>query len=214
MKTAIPIIFTSLFCGPVYAGELALEASTLGLGVSRFVDIDTGGRITLGFHNFEERFESVGLINTADMNVDLKWRSIGVSVDRDIPGSDFSFSFGFRYKMDDIRLDGVPEGQFVVLGQVLEARDYATLDGEVTFNRIAPTFSVSYSKKFKTGWGVNGSLGLMFQGEPDVVLRSSGPLSSLADFQAQVARDEAYIEDKLSDLSVFPVASIGLSYRF
>jgi hypothetical protein len=57
-------------------------------------------------------------------------------------------------------------------------------------------------------------LGVAFSGEPAVTLNASGPLANDPVFRANLAQEEANLQEDASLVKLFPVLSIGLSIGF
>jgi hypothetical protein len=57
-------------------------------------------------------------------------------------------------------------------------------------------------------------LGVLLQGEPNVDLEATGPISTDPTFQSNLAQEEAAAEDDVKDFDVYPVIALGMSYRF
>ena len=54
----------------------------------------------------------------------------------------------------------------------------------------------------------------MFQGVPGVSLTADGTMSGNPAFQADLAKEEADVQDEADKFQFYPVLSIGISYQF
>jgi hypothetical protein len=61
-------------------------------------------------------------------------------------------------------------------------------------------------------WGISLDVGVYYQGEPEVTLTQVG--GTLAVSAADLAAEEKQLEDELDDFEFYPVATLGLHYRF
>ena len=65
------------------------------------------------------------------------------------------------------------------------------------------------------GLSVSLDLGVVFQGEPEVNLQSvGGSFSDNPLLIAEVEREEQELQDDADEFDLYPVISLGLSYRF
>lgn len=87
------------------------------------------------------------------------------------------------------------------------------LRGDLEFDGFAPYVGLGWDSTFtsRSNWSFTFQAGVLFQGNPEVTLRqTSGPAVSQSDLNAE-ARN---IEDELDSLELYPVLSMGLSFRF
>jgi hypothetical protein len=98
-----------------------------------------------------------------------------------------------------------------------------TLDADVDFDPIAPYAGLGFGRApgSGSGLGVTLDLGVLFQGKGDVTLTPRIPAGSpLNDpvarqaFQILVDREERDLQDDVNDYDMYPVVSLGISYRF
>lgn len=209
-----PLLFPLLSLSNAVQAQTSLEAGSLGYGIVHKMEIEEGLSLSVGASMFESTFESVSLGTASDMDVDLRWASLGVSLGYQIGRSPFSLSVGVRSKHDRIDLSGEAIGSFDFMGQELAYADFSDLAGHVAFDRFAPTVAVRYERTFESGWSVGGTVGAMFQGAPRVHLEATGPLTASPEFLAAVETERAAIARELEDLSIFPVVSLSVGYRF
>ncbi len=62
------------------------------------------------------------------------------------------------------------------------------------------------------GGGVSLDLGVFYQGTPDVTLNQTGGVVAVS--QADLDAEEKNLEDDLDDFEFYPVATIGIHFRF
>jgi hypothetical protein len=93
--------------------------------------------------------------------------------------------------------------------------------GQIALNAamedVAPFVGLGWDTTFQgeSPLGFKVIVGAMFTGSPTVDLTASGgTLSSDPTFQAEVAKEERNLQDDVNDFEVYPVAQVGLTYRF
>ncbi len=101
----------------------------------------------------------------------------------------------------------------------LNDREYTLSDlgGTVDFNSLAPYLGLGYGNSVGTDghWHFSFDLGVMFQGSPQVDLRATASDTALqSQLDADIAGEEKKLEDDLVFFTIYPVISLGVSYRF
>lgn len=114
-------------------------------------------------------------------------------------------------------------------GRTYQASVVGNVDGEVTFNKVAPYLGVGWSSgdSSQEGLAFTADVGVMFTGKPKLSLSEScddsqartNPITGetinpCVQFRADVERERVRFQDRLDKLKAYPVASIGLIYRF
>lgn len=89
------------------------------------------------------------------------------------------------------------------------------IDGKMRYNPVAPYVGIGFNTMLGGGFYLNGDLGAMFQTYTHVSLRPTGLISQYAEYQ----KDLKTAHDKIEHYSryalpVYPVAMIGIGYRF
>jgi hypothetical protein len=192
---------------------LGVSGGTLGAGPElawRFGQF-TGVRANAGFLTYS-RDESV---NQISYNGDLKLDSIGVMADWYPAGGGFRISLGARSNNNRIKLGGTPSTSVTVGNNVYTPSQIGTLAGTVKGNDFAPMLSLGYGGTLAKGFTVGAELGVMFQGSPKIDdFHATGLLASNPNFQADVQRERARVEDKVHSYQYWPIAQVQFLYRF
>jgi hypothetical protein len=98
-----------------------------------------------------------------------------------------------------------------------------TLDGKVEFDPVVPYAGLGWGTAPRSGrhWGVTIDAGAMFQGRGHVTLTPRIPAGSPLNnpiarqaLQILINREERDVEHDISDYDIYPVVSLGVSYRF
>jgi hypothetical protein len=64
------------------------------------------------------------------------------------------------------------------------------------------------------GFSFWGNLGVLLAGKPSVTLNASGPLAGDPYFQRDLAIEQDRINQALGGADIYPILSVGFSYKF
>ena len=207
-------------------GEVAVtgKAGSLGGGVELTVGLAPQWNLRLGGNAFDytdDHREVSGILYDATAHL----RTGSALLDFHPGGGEFRLSAGAFY--NDTRVDGnslVPASGFYDLGGVpVPASQLGTLDGQIKFKPVVPYVGLGWGNAVGPGRRLRfaADLGAMFQGKGRVTLTPRIPAGSVlndpiarAALQVLLDREEGEIENDVADYTVYPVVSIGISYRF
>lgn len=102
-------------------------------------------------------------------------------------------------------------------GVIFTPAEYGRLEGDVSFDDVAPFVGVGFDTTFEGSghWGFSIVAGAAMFGSGDVTLEAvGGSLSNDPILQAQLQNEIADIEQEIEDYELWPVVQLGLSYRF
>ena len=185
------------------------QASTAGFGpeisysVSPYFTVRGVGNY-LSF-DYDETYDGI------DYDLDVDLLSGGGFVDYHPLRNGFHLTLGALYNGNEANLSAFAPAGSVIGGTTLPSA--AGLSGDLSVDEFSPYVGLGYDTTFtsRSNWTFTVRAGVLYQGNPDVVLRqTSGVTIPGADLDAE-ARD---IEDELGLVEFFPVLSIGLNYRF
>lgn len=139
-----------------------------------------------------------------------------------LEGSALRLTAGLVYNGNKLEAAARPDdaGNYTINGNTYTAADVGTLNGLIEFRRAAPYLGIGWGNPLaitKKKWHVVGDLGVFVQGPPKVKLVSLGCTTSRTvcrQLAADVDFESARFEDDVDVLKVYPVARIGLAYRF
>jgi hypothetical protein len=206
--------------------EVALggKAGSLGLGLELTVGLSPQWNARLGANGFnytDDRRKAGHL----EYDATAKLRTGTALLDWHPGGSGFRLSGGLVY--NDTRIDGtslVPaSGNYNIGGIAVPVSLVGTLSGRIDFDRVVPYAGLGWGNAVGPGRkvGVFVDAGAIFQGKGKVMLTPNIPAGSpLNNPTARAALDillreeERSIEKDVADYTVYPVVSIGISYRF
>jgi len=207
-------------------GEVAVtaKAGSLGLGAELTVGLSPSWNVRLGgnaFNYTDDRREVSGIFYDAKASL----RTASALLDLHPGGGGFRLSAGAIY--NDTKIDGhslVPASGFYDIGGVqVPAALVGTLDGQIKFDPVVPYVGLGWGNAVGPGRRVRfaADIGAMFQGKGTVTLTPRIPAGSplnnptaRAALQVLLDREERDIEKDVADYTVYPVVSIGVSYRF
>ena len=213
--------------------SLGAQASTLGWGVSGGYDVSDSISMRAMFNHFDYDFERTRRGNKFKGDLDLL--SLGLMLDW------HPFASGFRVTsgafMNNSELVAAARGENVKIGN---RRYSGSLDLEADFDWFAPYLGLGYTGgRDRTGFGFVFDAGVLFQGAPNLSARGSASgdagsctfevddegraslagdavceSANLSDLKSDLEREHAKLARDLDDFKLYPVVSLGVSYRF
>lgn len=217
MKKLAALIFTFML--------MALAPAAHAAGVS------VGGKVsTLGFGLEGEKVlsDSIGVSGVVNYfpysysgtesdisyEFDLDFMSIGAVADWHPFRGSFRLSGGIFYNGNELKGKAGPGS--IEVGGVDYTLD--SLEAKIEFNSVAPYVGLGWNTSFKKerGLGFLFEFGALYQGTPKASLSASGSSAVVSNptFQANLATEEADLQDALKDYKWHPVIGIGLNYKF
>jgi hypothetical protein len=214
----------ALLAGPARA-ELGVAATAGTLGVGAEVTFGGSGQVQgrLGVHGYDysDRREASDIEYDADANL----RTVTGFLDWHPGGRGFRLTGGLVYNGTDVTGRSLPpaSGSYDIGGVPVPVSILGTLDADVEWKSIVPYAGLGWGRApgSGSGFGVTLDVGVLFQGEGDVTLTPRIPAGSpLNDplarqaFQILLDREERDLQEDVDDYDLYPVVSLGVSYRF
>ncbi len=190
---------------------VTIKAGTTGAGIDLTKSIFQDVNIRVGYNRFP--YSDSFTKSTIQYDGDLRLETIPVFLDWHVFSGGFRMSTGVFYNNNSWDLTSRATGTVTVGGTPIDASTLGTLNGTVEFgNMIVPYLGVGWGNAVDQDqrWGVAVDVGVFYQGEPDVTLTQSGSAVSAAD----LAQEERNLEDEFDVFQFYPVATIGLFFRF
>lgn len=222
MKTiAAALVALALLPAVSHAENMAVtgKIGTLGAGAELnmgFSDSLTG---RVGFNAYTHNYNA----NSNQVNYDFKLQLQTVSALADW----YPFSGGFRasgglfYNNNKVGLNAKPSGGTYTVGPTTyNAADVGSLQGEMSFNTVAPYIGIGWGNPVAKGkgWGMTSDIGVLLQGKPKTNLTATcGPAlvgAACTQLQTDAAAENAKLESDLSSFKFWPVISVGISYQW
>lgn len=224
---AVLLLALSVLALPVSAfADVAVAgtAGTLGAGVELTAGISPQINSRFGLHGFSysERREASDIEYDGEANL----RTVTALLDYHPGGRGFRLTGGLVYNATEIEGESLPpaSGVYDIGGVPVPVEILGTLDGVIEFDPVVPYAGLGWGNAVGPGNRVSFALdlGVMFQGRGEVTLTpdipADSPLNSVPGareaLQILLDREERDIEADIADYDLYPVVSIGISYRF
>jgi hypothetical protein len=197
---------------PVAAGDrvgVGVKAGTLGLGV------DLTGRITDWFsirgsyskRDFSTSHETSGI----EYDDDIALGAYGVMLDFHPFKGNFRLTAGYMRNRTGVDVTSTPTQDTKIGDTTYTPAEIGTLTGAIGFKQDVPYFGIGYGSAAKGPHRVKFLLdaGVLSQGSAQVTLTSNTGLVSQADLDKEIQQ----IEDDIKNYKLYPVLSLGISFR-
>lgn len=191
---------------------LGVKAGTLGLGVEGTWRPLPWFDLRAGLNTFE--YDDDGTEAGIDYDATLDLRTTYATANLLLPATPFRLTAGVFDNGNELRLVSRDTGPVEVGGTTFSGAEVGTLRGIATFDDVAPYAGIGFDFGLLGKVGLNLDLGVLLQGEPDVVLSSDGLLANDPTFQDSLATEQAELEDEVDDYKAYPVASLTFTFRF
>lgn len=218
--TSLPLLLVvGAFASVASAADFGIGLGTTGLGLQLSVPVQSKLNARFGVDYLNYSFDT----STSDVTYDskLKLRTFEALLDYFPTANQFRLTGGLVYNGNKIDAIGRPSaaGTYTIDGVTYSTASAGTLDGRIDFRNIAPYIGIGWGNSTQQGkgWGFSADLGVMFQGSPSASLTSTGCTASVAicsSLANSLETERRELEDEMDDYKYFPVARIGLRYRF
>lgn len=202
---------------------IAGTAGTLGLGVELTVGgtQQIQGRLGVHGYDYSERREASDI----EYDGEASLRTANAFVDWHPGGRGFRLTGGLVFNNTEVTGSSLPpaSGFYDIGGVPVPVEILGTLDGKVDFDPIVPYAGLGWGRApgSGSGFGVTLDLGVIFQGEGEVTLTPIIPAGSPLNnpvareaLQILIDREERDLQNDVADYTLYPVVSLGISYRF
>jgi hypothetical protein len=192
---------------------LSAKAGMLGLGLEYTYSLSERWAVRGGPYGstFSQDQTEAGI----DYEVEVEWDSLSLALDFHPTSGSFRLSAGVLQNDNGALAESNVTQPVDIGGMTYTPAEIGTLRGVIDFSDdIAPFVSLGWDWSRSKRFGIALDLGLLNQGAPRVTLTADGTLTGDPLFEADLAREEAELEDALSDLDIFPFITLGLIFRF
>lgn len=185
--------------------DVDLHISTLGGGLAVAVPATDTIDARIGFnalsHSFNQTTNNAG--GTVNNSATLKLMTAELLADWHLFNGITHLTAGVMYNGNKIDMNAV--GSYTINGTTYNT----PLNTTVTFNKLAPYLGFGWSGHArKTGWSFKSDIGVLFQGSPKVALSAPGVAP------ADLATQQASVNDSVKNFKYYPVVSVGIGYAF
>jgi len=199
-----------------FASDVGVDghAGTLGFGAELNYSFNSYVTGRLDFNRYNYSYS--GTKEQVDYDFDLHLKSYGALVDLHPFAGSFRLTAGYFSNKNNIAAVAVPQGTYTINGHTYSASQVGTLFGAISFNSSAPYLGLGWTTvgTTSTGFGVEFDVGALLQGSPTVKLSATGAIASNAQFQSDLAAEQAKDQNDLNSFKTYPVVALGLVYRF
>ncbi len=223
MKKSLAALSLAAVLAPSFASAenvaLGVYAGTSGLGLGATYNLTESFNLRGTANYFKYEYEAS--VDDLDYDLDLKLASAELLLDWHPLQGGFRISGGVIANSNDLSGNARPQaGTTVEFGdQVFAASELGTVDADIEFRSVAPYLGVGYGNLFQgSRLSFTADLGVMFQGSPSARVRANPPPGAdpllLARIESARAAEESSLEDEVKRFRYYPIARVGLAYRF
>jgi len=213
---AVALAFTHAACAQV---GVTSEFGSTGIGTHATVPLSDNVNLRLGANYL--RYTHRGSTSDLDYDFKLKTNTYDALLDwHPVKDSVFRLTGGLVYNGNrgDVHAHANAAGVYTIQGHTYSAADAGTVDGDVSFRKVAPYLGIGWGNATKqAGWNFSADVGVLLQGSPSTTLANHGCTAADAvctQFAGDVARERQALNDDANRLRVYPVLRIGLSHAF
>ena len=202
---------------------VGVKVGTLGMGVEGTVGLDKKFNLRVG-GNFasidlsslieDDDLDEDSVVSAEDIQLELDLETLAAMLDWHVWGGGFRLTAGGMLNNNEMTVSADVDEK-VEIGDTSYSVD--SLAGSVSFTQVVPYFGIGYGNAVDEDGHFTFAfdLGVMLQGNPEVEITATASDPSLqAALNADIASEIDEIEDDTEGLSLYPVISIGLAYRF
>lgn len=133
--------------------------------------------------------------------------------------SSFRLTAGAVAYNDELDLVAKARNGFVTVnGTTYPVSPNDRIDGHIEWkNEVVPYLGIGWGNpgaQQAPGFGFTADLGVMFTGSPEATLKASGPNAGNPLFENDLRKEEADLNDNISDAKFWPVINLGAFYAF
>jgi hypothetical protein len=208
----------ALGCGVAFGQGIALKAGTDGAGLELQYAIGDhfGARLQIDGGTIEHTLNETNV----DYHAHLRFANVLALADWHPLGGVWRVSGGYVYNQNKFDLTGQPSsGTFTINGNTYTADQVGSLRGTLSFSHTAPYFGTGWGTS-PHGHGLYGSVDLGVQFQPNHVSLTAVCGSAIAgtatcnQLGTDAAAERARLQDKTNSLRYWPLAQVGIGWRF
>jgi hypothetical protein len=191
---------------------LGVKAGTLGFGVEGTWRLLPWFDLRGGLNSFD--YDEEGSEAGINYDATLELRSYYATANFRMPLSPFRFTAGVYNNGNELSLISQESGSIDVGGTTFTSAEAGTLRGLTSFDSTAPYAGIGFDFGLFGKVGMNLDVGVLFQGEPDVILTSDGVLANDPAFRTALENERIELQEEVDRLKAYPVASLTFNVRF
>lgn len=219
MKSKILKLVTAvliLAAAPVFAGQydVGLTAGTLGVGVQAgMIIVPDKLDVRAGFSGLNYNYSTT--TSGVDYSGKMKLETVSVLGDWHPFEGGFRVTGGLFQNGNKFDLTGnAASGNFTFNNNTYTAAQAGTVTASVAFPSVAPYIGFGWGDDSPTtGFHFTSDVGVMYQGRPSATITATGAATNAA-LAADMQAAQTTLQNDLNKFEFYPVAQIGLNYRF
>lgn len=195
---------------------IGAEAGTAGFGP--VVTFTANKRFTASFGYTFLNFDYDVSDEDADYTGELKLSNLQAMLNWHPMAGTFHLSAGAVLTNNKVNVIGKPNANatYDIGDATYTGAQIGRLDGTVELSKgVAPYLGLGWSKSpAASGLAFFFNLGVIFTDSPSSQLHVTGPIAGDANFQRELRKEQANLDDELDAFKFYPVVQFGLMYRF
>jgi len=185
----------------------------LGLGIEYAYPLSERLVIRGGVHSSGYSFDQTE--SGIDYEFDVNWDSISAALDFHPTKGAWRITAGLLKNDNGLSMQSNLSDDVSVGGTTYTPAEVGTLRGDIGFDdNIAPFLGLGWDWSRTKRFGLTFDFGVVKQGMPTISLSADGGLIGDPAFEADLAAEEAELQEALDDLDLVPFATVGLVFRF
>jgi hypothetical protein len=205
LSPAVMLLPLAVLAAPAHAGDAVADVdahvSTLGAGMDIAIPVGDSVAARVGFNQFSMSYNTTttsGAGTTINYNGNLKLQTVQLLADWHPFNGVTHLTAGVMINNNKVEAVGV------------EQTTNAVVNAVVDFNKTAPYLGFGWSgRASNSGWSFKSDIGVLYQGAARATLTTTN-----ATLAANLATEQAALNDKLKNYKYYPVVSIGIGYAF
>ena len=194
-------VFSSVQVGSLGAGL------NLGYQFNDYFDM----RANINGFNYNHNFD----VNSVKYDAHIHSFTSGLLADYYPFGNGFRLTAGAYYNKNKVSGNGYSEKTYYGL----DPNDYGYEKATISYKKFAPYVGFGYQSQSDSNWFVTADIGVLYQGKAHVdnsTVCYDGMICSLLSDKIDEENDaqRGKLQDKADRFKFYPVASIGIGYRF
>ena len=216
-KTLMAMALVAVLASPAaFAAEkdytVGVNAGTTGLGVDFSYNYNDKLSATIGFNGYSYAYDLEA--DNIEYDGEINLQTISVLGNYHPFGGKFRLTGGIVHNGNTVSLQAYQApGVSYTIGDTTYS-DELTLDGELGFKDVAPYVGIGWGHAVDKNWGLSADLGVLYHGTPDLTLTADGAATLDPTFDAEFQKEKANAEDDIAEFKYYPVAKVGLFFRF
>jgi len=185
---------------------VAAKVGTLGVGVevtANIVPLFSNVRLQANGFNYKTTITDTNVTYDAK----LKLASVGLLADIYPFAGKFRVSGGAYYNGNKLDMNAKPLGAVVIGGTAYTS---PVVNTKVDFNKFAPYVGIGWGDAVAGGSPIGFSIevGALYMGKPKTSITAPGVAA------ADIAAEKQQLDKSLNNMQWYPVASIGMNFKF